>query len=86
MQLSPQFRALGKIATAFAAVWGTSGALLGFTVGPSAIGGSCCRIWLPTNCRRAQGPWGDGLTNNGPYMVASRRTRTGRQTPRHDVA
>ena len=43
-------------------------------------------VGIPTNCRRAQGPWGDGLTNNGPYMVASRRTRTGRQTPRHDVA
>jgi len=40
MQLSRQFRALGKIAIAFAAVWGTSGGLLGFTVGPSAIGGT----------------------------------------------
>ena len=40
MQLSRQFRALGKIATAFATVWGISGALLGFSVGPSAIGGS----------------------------------------------
>lgn len=43
-------------------------------------------VGIPTNCRRARGPWGDGLTNNGPYLVASRRTRTGRQTPRHDVA
>jgi len=40
MQLSRQFRALGRMAAAFAVVWGTSGGLLGFTVGPSAIGGT----------------------------------------------
>jgi hypothetical protein len=38
MQLSRQFRALGRIAALFAVVWGVSGALLGITVGPSAIG------------------------------------------------
>lgn len=44
------------------------------------------KVGIPTHCRRAQRSWGDGLTNNGPHLVASRRTRTGRQTPRHDVA
>ena len=38
MQFSRQFRALGRIAALFAVVWGASGALLGLTVGPSAIG------------------------------------------------
>ena len=62
----------------------------GHAAGDSSVGAPArareSAVGLPTDCRRSEGPWDRGLSDDGADMASGGRARTGWHSPGNDLA